>query len=138
MEPEAMQALWVHGGLSLAAGMVILLFPKVFFFLIGGYLVVNGGVAFFHGADPLLALAVLIGGVLIFLSPRLVAWFVAFYLFLFAVYLLVSDASWLLAIPFLVMAGLALLAPKILPALVGIFLILAGGLSVAVTFFGAG
>lgn len=126
---------WIHGGLALAAGIVILLFPKVFFFLIGSYLVLNAGVAWSQGADPLFSLALGFAGVLVFISPGLVAWFIAFYLLIFAG-LLVVWSFWFLAVPVLGVAVFVLLAPKIAPFLTGGFLILVGGLSLAATFFG--
>lgn len=127
------ESLWVFGGLALMAGLVILLFPKVFFFLIGTYLVVNAVTAYIHGADLLLAIALAMAGVLIFLSPGLVAWFIAFYLGVFSVFLFFWD-FWFLAVPGLVIALLVLLAPKIVPLLIGGFLTVVGGLSLLVSF----
>jgi hypothetical protein len=138
MGPGVIEALWLHGGLAVAAGVVILLFPKIFFLLIGGFLVVNGGLALWHGGDILVGLAVVLGGILIFLSPSLVAWFLSVYLLVAAVVVAFSGAAWFLALPILIMAGLVLLAPKLLPRLIGIFLLLGGGLSLAMTFGGSG
>lgn len=129
---EATEMYGIFGGLALAAGIIILLFPKVFFYLIGGYLVLNAVTAFFHGADPLLTLALILAGVLIFLSPGLVAWFVAFYLLVFAA-LLFFWGFWFLAVPALVIALIIVLLPKIVPLLIGGLLTLAGGLTLLVT-----
>lgn len=130
---ETFEPYGVFGGVALAAGIIVLLFPKVFFYLIGGYLVVNAVTAFLQGAEPLLALALILAGVLIFLSPGLVAWFIAFYLLVFAV-LLFLWGFWFLALPALVVALLILLAPKIVPLLVGGLLTLTGGLTLLVAW----
>lgn len=128
-----MELYWVFGGLALVAGIIILLFPKVFFYLIGCYLMVNAVTAFFHGADPLVALALILGGILIFMSPGLVAWFIAFYLLIFAL-LLFGWGFWFLAVPVLVIVLLVALAPKIVPLLIGGLLTLGGGLTLLVAF----
>lgn len=132
---EHLQIFWIHGGLALVAGIIILFFPKVFFFLIGGFLVVNGIVAFSQGGDLLFAIALVLAGVLIFLSPQMVAWFVAFYLLVFAGVLFFTGA-WFLAIPILIFALFVALIPKIAPFLIGFFLIVVGGLSLMANFMG--
>ena len=131
---EHLQVLWIHGGLSLAAGIVIILFPKVFFFLIGSFLVLNGAVAYVHGGDLLFSIAIALAGVLVFLSPQLVAWFIAFYFLVFAILLFFWD-FWFLSIPVFVLAMLVAMAPKIAPMLTGFLLIAAGGLSMLATFW---
>lgn len=128
-----MEMYGVFGGLALAAGLVILLFPKIFFYLIGAYLVVNAVTAFFHGADPLLTVGLILAGVLIFLSPGLVAWFIGFYLLVFAA-LLFFWGFWFLAVPALVVALVVVLAPKIVPFLIGGFLTVTGGLTLLAAF----
>lgn len=130
---ENLQIFWVHGGLALAAGIVILLFPKVFFFLIGSFLVINGAVAFLQGGDLLVSIAVALAGLLIFISPQLVAWFIAFYLLVSAGVLFFWGA-WPLSIPLLILALVVALAPKIAPFLTGVLLIVVGGLSLLATF----
>lgn len=128
-----METYGIFGGLALAAGVTMLLFPKVFFYLIGTYMVVNAITAFYQGADLLFAIALALAGILVFVSPGLVAWFIAFYLSVFAV-LLFFWGFWFLAIPALVIAFLIVLAPKIVPLLTGGLLALTGGLTLLVAW----
>jgi hypothetical protein len=130
---EALANLWVHGGLAVAAGLVILLFPKVFFFLIGSFLVINGGLTYYHGGDLFFSIALALAGVLVFLSPQLVAWFIAFYLVVFGGLLFIWG-FWFLAIPVGLFALFVALVPKIAPFLTGLLLIGAGGVSLLTRF----
>ncbi len=126
-----MDPLAVFGGVALAAGVVILLFPKVFFFLLGAYMVINAATAFLQGANPLASIGLALLGILVFLAPRLLAWLFAFYLLLFCL-LLFFWGFWILAIPGAVLALLVLLVPKIVPLFVGGVLAVIGGLTLLV------
>lgn len=129
-----LEAIWVHGGLALLAGIVILIFPKIFFYLIGGFFLVNGLVAFLYGGREVMAIALAVGGLLVLIFPKLVGWFIAFYLLLFGGFLLLTGVLWFLAVPVIVLALIVLLAPNIISYLIGAFLALSGAVTLLVHF----
>src|SRR5690625_346042 len=113
-----MENLEIFGGLAIFSGVVIMLFPKIFFYLIGLYMVGNAALAFFQEADPWLVALLGVGGILIFIAPKMVAWMISVLLIVVSL-LAFFNGLWILAVPGLVLAVLVLLAPKIVPLAVG-------------------
>jgi hypothetical protein len=133
---ETVEGIWIHGGLALAAGIIILIFPKILYWLVGAFLLLNGAVAFFYGQAPLAGAALGLAGLLILIFPKLVGRLIAIYLLLFALILLVSGVFWLAALPVAVVGVIILIFPNSIAYLVGGLLALGGALGLLARFFG--
>jgi hypothetical protein len=132
---ETIEAIWIHGGLSLLAGIIILIFPKILFLLVGAFLLINGAVAFFYGNNPIMGAALGLGGILILIFPKLVGRLIGIYLLLFAGFLVVTGV-WLAAVPVAVVGVIVLVFPTSIAYLVGALLAIGGGVTLAARFFG--
>jgi hypothetical protein len=75
-------ALWWSAGLSILIGVLIFIRPQVLYYLVAGYLLIGGIVAFVFNFPPVLAVTSIIAGLLILIFPRLIP-------YLFATHLLV-------------------------------------------------
>lgn len=126
----------MHGGLALAAGIVILLFPRIFFYLIGGFLLLSGAVAFFYGDGAVLGAVLAVAGIVILIFPKLVARLVAVYLLIFGLFLFFTGVFWFAAIPVVLVGIIVLVVPNIIAYLVGGMLAIGGGLTLFLTFWG--
>lgn len=134
MDGTTFESLWVHGGLSLVAGIIILMFPKLFFYLIGGFLLVNGGVAFFHGGSAIVGGALAVAGILILLLPKLVSLLVGFYLIIIGLLLSLTGAGIILGAPLIIIGIVVMMVPNIVAYLIGAVLAIGGGITLFTTF----
>ena len=77
-DPHA--ALWWSAGLSILIGLLILIRPQVLFYLVAGYLLIGGIVAFVFDFPLVIAVSSMAAGLLILIFPRLIPYLFAFHL----------------------------------------------------------
>jgi hypothetical protein len=119
----------IGGVLSIIAGFIIFMFPRILNYIIGVFLLI-AGILWLANGDPVPGIVTLFFGILVVIFPVILNYLVAIYLILLGVWLILYFG--LIAGIVTVVFGVAVIFfPAILNYLFGLYLILLGAVAIA-------
>jgi hypothetical protein len=120
----------IGGMVALAAGIIIMFFPRILNYLIGTFMIV-AGIGWIIGARPLPGAISILFGLIVLIFPKILNYLVGIYLLLLGFWWIFAVSGSLLpGIITLVFGAVVMIFPTIINYLFGIYLILAGILAI--------
>ena len=116
----------LSGTLSVAAGLLILIWPNLLYYVVGGYLMALAVILFLFQVSTFLTALSLLASLMVFLFPELIPFTFAFFLGFFGLTFLLAFKLIPVGVLMLIFALLIIMEPGSVAGMIAVFLLLYG------------